>query len=348
MTARPTAHVLVPSAPEVTPSPPHPQPPRVRSLLSQHEYFAWRAYDNKVVYALDSLPNKKLRDALALEAKRGPAVAQAARDRARMDRERDRARREDDEAEKAPLSNDELRALVMPRKHAEVTGPPPLQGGPIRPTWPSPLASNPPVRLGHAQTPVLSNVAAGFLARVAPRPPHTPAPTAGVGGHARVEQGCCGLSRASCAEAKQREELLRRHHRQHQARIAALPPWQEAGDEGPCATIPCFNRPCFNRLRRHRCPGAKGHLAALRGFARLAGALGHAAVRELCVGLISGTAPTPAYSVSGHLSAAAHERAALTLRIPLFLLAGGHQPATAHERRDEAGRPGRAQQRAPH
>lgn len=144
MTARPTAHVLVPSAPEVTPSPPHTQPPRARSLLSQHEYFAWRAYDNKVVYALDSLPNKKLRDALALEAKRGPAVAQAARDRARMDRERDRARREDDEAEKAPLSNDELRALVMPRKHAEVTGPPPLQGGPIRPTWPSPLASTPP------------------------------------------------------------------------------------------------------------------------------------------------------------------------------------------------------------
>jgi hypothetical protein len=73
-----------------------------------------------MVYALDSLPNKKLRDALALEAKRGPAAAQVARERARMDRERDRVRREEEEAEKAPLSNDEVRALVMPRKHAEV------------------------------------------------------------------------------------------------------------------------------------------------------------------------------------------------------------------------------------
>lgn len=90
------------------------------SLTSQHEYFAWRAYDNKAVYALDSLPSKRLRDAFSLESKRGPAAAEATRERERLARERDRLRREEDEAERAPLSNDELRALTMPRKHAEV------------------------------------------------------------------------------------------------------------------------------------------------------------------------------------------------------------------------------------
>ena len=69
---------------------------------------------------MDSLPSKRLRDAFSLESKRGPAAAEATRERERLARERDRLRREEDEAERAPLSNDELRALTMPRKHAEV------------------------------------------------------------------------------------------------------------------------------------------------------------------------------------------------------------------------------------
>ena len=39
---------------------------------SQHEYVAWRAYDNKKVFSLAALPSKKLKDAADLEVQRGP------------------------------------------------------------------------------------------------------------------------------------------------------------------------------------------------------------------------------------------------------------------------------------
>ena len=68
-----------------------------------------------MVYALDALPSKKLRDALALEAKRGPAAAEAVREKEMQRKERDRAQREEDEADSAPINNDELRALTMVR-----------------------------------------------------------------------------------------------------------------------------------------------------------------------------------------------------------------------------------------
>jgi len=86
------------------------------SALKQHEYLAWRAFDTKKVYGLSDLPNKKLRDAYALEKERTPAlrIPQAAPP------PKKKKRQDVDAEDVGALSYDELRALTLPRKHVEV------------------------------------------------------------------------------------------------------------------------------------------------------------------------------------------------------------------------------------
>ena len=83
--------------------------------LGRHEFLAWRAYDNKKVYALNELPSKKLRDAFALERKRDGATSKPSlRERKKREEE------DDDEDWDRELTNDDLRQLWLPRKHLEV------------------------------------------------------------------------------------------------------------------------------------------------------------------------------------------------------------------------------------
>ena len=80
-----------------------------------HEYLAWRAYDNKHVYALASLPSKKLQTDFDKEVKRGPKDLQ--------DLYKDLSRKKTKEIvieETGPLEKDELLAIWLPRKHLEV------------------------------------------------------------------------------------------------------------------------------------------------------------------------------------------------------------------------------------
>ena len=82
---------------------------------STHEYVAWRAYDNKKVYALTELPSKRLQEAATMEMNRGP-------------KELSKALKEPSRAKKArevieptgPLQMDELVAIWLPRKHLEI------------------------------------------------------------------------------------------------------------------------------------------------------------------------------------------------------------------------------------
>jgi hypothetical protein len=82
---------------------------------STHEYIAWRAYDNKKVYALTELPSKRLQEAATMEWNRGP-------------KELSKALKEPSRAKKAleviepmgPLQMDELAAIWLPRKHLEI------------------------------------------------------------------------------------------------------------------------------------------------------------------------------------------------------------------------------------
>ena len=78
--------------------------------LGRHEFFAWRAYDNKKVYALNELPSKKLRDAFAPERKRDGATSKPPL------RERKKREEEDDDEDWDPsFSNDDLRQLCCPQ-----------------------------------------------------------------------------------------------------------------------------------------------------------------------------------------------------------------------------------------
>merc|ERR1711965_467060 len=83
---------------------------------SNHEYLAWRAYDNKQVHALVGLPSKKLKDACDIECKRGPqGLAQAV--------EPDQRKRKAPVIEAVatgPLQMEELLAIWLPRKHLEL------------------------------------------------------------------------------------------------------------------------------------------------------------------------------------------------------------------------------------
>ena len=81
----------------------------------RHEYVAWRAYDNKHVYSLASLPSKKLKDAAELEVKRGPQelIRQLAKSATR-------ARARIDDMPTGPLTSDELQAVWLPRRHMEI------------------------------------------------------------------------------------------------------------------------------------------------------------------------------------------------------------------------------------
>ena len=81
------------------------------SQLSQHQYMAWRAYDNKSVYSLSELPSKKLRDAYQLERKRTKGSAPV------RDKKPEKPRVVIAEG---PLSRDELRSTWLSRKHIEV------------------------------------------------------------------------------------------------------------------------------------------------------------------------------------------------------------------------------------
>ena len=81
----------------------------------QHEYVAWRAYDNKHVYSLASLPSKKLKDAADLEVKRSPQDLQ----RRVTDANRSSAR--DARAiPTGPLQDEEFHSIYLPRKYLEV------------------------------------------------------------------------------------------------------------------------------------------------------------------------------------------------------------------------------------
>jgi len=82
---------------------------------SQHEYLAWRAYDNKHVYALTALPSKKLKDACDLEVRRGPKglterAAPAPKRKAPLV----------EAVSNAPLQNEEYLSIWLSRKHLEV------------------------------------------------------------------------------------------------------------------------------------------------------------------------------------------------------------------------------------
>ena len=81
--------------------------------LGRHEFLAWRAYDNKKVYALNELPSKKLRDAFALERKRDGATSKPSL-RERKKREEEETTRTDREL---PTTTP---PAVAPRKHLEV------------------------------------------------------------------------------------------------------------------------------------------------------------------------------------------------------------------------------------
>ena len=82
---------------------------------SQHEYIAWRAYDNKHVYSLNSLPSKKLKDAAELEIKRSPQALIR-----QLKQSESKARARIDDLPTGPLQNEELLAIWLPRRHVEV------------------------------------------------------------------------------------------------------------------------------------------------------------------------------------------------------------------------------------
>ena len=83
-----------------------------------HEYLAWRAYDNKHVYALASLPSKKLQTDFDKEVKRGPEAATS------VDLYKDLSSRRshggDCHRGDRAARRDELLAIWLPRKHLEV------------------------------------------------------------------------------------------------------------------------------------------------------------------------------------------------------------------------------------
>ena len=83
--------------------------------LTQHEFLAWRAYDNKHVFALTSLPSKKLKDACDVEVKRGP---QGLASRAAPAPKKKAPIYED--LAVGPLQNEELLAIWLPRSHLEI------------------------------------------------------------------------------------------------------------------------------------------------------------------------------------------------------------------------------------
>jgi len=78
---------------------------------SMHEFVAWRAYDNKKVYALSELPSRKLQADATREIERGPQSMIEIAFPARKPRELEPT---------GPLQIDELLAVWLPRKHLEV------------------------------------------------------------------------------------------------------------------------------------------------------------------------------------------------------------------------------------
>jgi len=82
---------------------------------SQHEYLAWRAYDNKNVHALTKLVSKKLRDACEMEGRRGPQDLEK-----RIVGPSGSSKKSREVDQSSPLLPDELRSIWLPRKHLEV------------------------------------------------------------------------------------------------------------------------------------------------------------------------------------------------------------------------------------
>ena len=87
--------------------------PDADELSGAHEYYAYRAYDKKHVYAHNDLPTKKLRDALDKEVRRSEKLYGKPEPKREVVVE-------PEIVDNSPLSNDELRALSMPRRFAEV------------------------------------------------------------------------------------------------------------------------------------------------------------------------------------------------------------------------------------